>query len=75
MDTIRTNKVSAGSHTLNETVRLWDGDTLVVYYEDSEDNAGVKGLRGTTRRIRNEHYPPHRVMPLKKKYRSGGGQG
>jgi len=75
MDTIRTNKVSAGSHILNETVRLWDGDSLVIYYVESEDNLGVKGQAGTTRRICNEDYPPHRVMPLKKKYRSGGGQG
>ena len=62
MKTIRISEVSAGSHLINETVRLWDGDTLVVYYEDSEDSAGVKGLRGTTRRIRNEEYPPLRMM-------------
>ena len=66
MDTIRTNQVSAGSHLINETFRLWDGDTLVVYYEDSEDNAGVKGLRGTTRRIRNEDYLPLRMLSPRK---------
>ena len=66
MDTIRTNQVSAGSHLINETFRLWDGDTLVVYYEDSEDNAGVKGLRGTTRRIRNEAYLPLRMLSPRK---------
>ena len=60
--TIRVSAVSAGSHLINETVRLWDGDTLVIYYEDSEDNAGVKGLRGTTRRIRDEDYLPLRSM-------------
>jgi hypothetical protein len=54
---------------VNETFRLWDGDTLVVYHVDSEDNMGVKGDKGTTRRIRNEDYPPHRVMSLKGKYR------
>jgi len=54
---------------VNETFRMWDGDTLVVYHVDSEDNMGVKGDKGTTRRIRNEDYPPHRVMPLKGKYR------
>ena len=66
METIRTNQVSAGSHLINETFRLWDGDTLVVYYEDSEDNAGVKGLRGTTRRIRNEDYLPLRMLSPRK---------
>ena len=66
MKTIRISEVSAGSHLVNETVRLWDGDTLVVYYEDSEDSAGVKGLRGTTRRIRNEEYPPLRMMSPRK---------
>jgi hypothetical protein len=71
MKTIRISETSAGSHVINETVRLWDGDTLVVYHEDSEDNAGVKGLRGTTRRIRNEDYLPHRVMTLKRKYLHG----
>jgi len=71
MKTIRISEVSTGSHVINETVRLWDGDTLVIYYEDSEDNAGVKGLRGTTRRIRNESYLPHRVMTLKRKYLHG----
>jgi len=69
MRTIRTNQVSAGSHMVNETFRMWDGDTLVVYHVDSEDNMGVKGDKGTTRRIRNEDYPPHRVMSLKGKYR------
>ena len=66
METIRTNQVSAGSHLINETFRLWDGDTLVIYYEDSEDNAGVKGLRGTTRRIRNEDYLPLRMLSPRK---------
>jgi len=66
MKNIRISEVSAGSHLVNETVRLWDGDTLVVYYEDGEDNAGVKGLRGTTRRIRNEDYPPLRMLSPRK---------
>jgi hypothetical protein len=66
MKTIRTNRVSAGSHVINETFRMWDGDTLVIYHEDSEDNAGVKGLRGTTRRIRNEDYPPLRMLSPRK---------
>ncbi len=68
MNTIRTNHVSAGSHIFNETFRLWDGDSLVVYHTDSEDNLGVKGKAGTTRRICNSHYPPHRVMRIKRKY-------
>jgi hypothetical protein len=66
MKTIRTNRVNAGSHVINETFRMWDGDTLVIYHEDSEDNAGVKGLRGTTRRIRNEDYLPLRMLSPRK---------
>ena len=66
MKNIRISEVSAGSHLINETIRLWDGDTLVVYYEDSKDNAGVKGLRGTTRRIRNEDNPPLRMLSPRK---------
>ena len=69
MKTIRTSQVSAGSHVINETFRLWSGDTLVVYHEDSEDNTGVKGKAGTTRLVRNEDLPPMRVMPLRRKYR------
>ena len=66
MKNIRISEVSAGSHLINETIRLWDGDTLVVYYEDSKDNAGGKGWRGTTRRIRNEDYPPLRMLSPRK---------
>ena len=69
MKTTRTNHVGAGSHMINETFRLWSGDTLVVYHQDSEDNMGVKGKAGTSRLIRNEDLPPMRVMRLKGKYR------
>ncbi len=70
MKTVRTNHVGVGEgFPQNETFRLWDGDTLVVYHAESVDNAGVKGKAGTTRRIRNEDYPPTRVMRLKGKYR------
>jgi len=66
METIRTNQVSAGSHLINETFRLWDGDTLVIYHEDSEDNFGVKGKAGTTRRVCAADYLPLRMLSPRK---------
>jgi len=66
METIRTNQVSAGSHLINETFRMWDGDTLVIYHEDSEDNFGVKGKAGTTRRVCAADYPPLRMLSPRK---------
>jgi len=71
MKTIRTNQVSAGSHAINETFRMWDGDTLVIYHEDSEDNFGVKGKAGTTRRVCATDYLPLRMIGLKRKYTKG----
>jgi hypothetical protein len=47
---------------------MWDGDTLVIYHEDSEDNFGVKGKAGTTRRVCATDYLPLRMIGLKRKY-------
>lgn len=62
--------VLSGQHSdlHNATFRVPGGDLVVVYYRDSNDNMGVPGKAGTTRRVCNEDLPPLRQMKLKAKY-------